>query len=106
MRGVHGVEAHEMSLLQFLIYARQSGGIDPMVTIPNGHQESKFVGGSMTISERMAEKLGSHIHLNSPVLSINQEEAEIVVTTPTSTFHASYVVIGNEQTCLFPDQDT
>lgn len=94
VQGVHGVEAHEISLLQFLVYTKQSGGIEPLTTIEKGHQESKFVGGAMTISERLAANLGDHVKLNSPVLSINQEEKEIAVETPKFTFHCSYVVVA------------
>ena len=53
VQAIHGVEPCEVSVLQFLTYARQSGGLEPLINIANGHQERKFIGGSMTISEKV-----------------------------------------------------
>lgn len=35
------------------MYIRSSGGVRPLITIPNGHQERKFLGGSQTVSDRV-----------------------------------------------------
>ena len=52
-RGITGVEPHEISMLHFLMYMRASGGIKPLITIDNGHQERKFVLGAQTVSDRV-----------------------------------------------------
>ncbi|GIY05925.1 amine oxidase, partial [Caerostris darwini] len=54
-------EPHESSLLAFLWYIKQCGGMKRMVFTKNGGQERKFVGGSQQISEKLVERLGADL---------------------------------------------
>ncbi|CAL1301351.1 unnamed protein product [Larinioides sclopetarius] len=73
-------EEYEASLLMFLWYVKQCGGMKRMVSAVNGGQERKFHGGSQQISEKLAEKLGDNVVLtNCPVVCIDQESKDFVL---------------------------
>jgi len=68
-RSVLCAEPHEVSLLLFLCSLSSGHGLGHVVRTTNGSQESKFVGGSMQLSERMAEELSKgSVKLASPVI--------------------------------------
>ena len=50
-----------MSVLWFFWYVKSAGGSKRIWEVENGGQERKFVGGSMQVSERMAERLGGKV---------------------------------------------
>jgi len=73
IRGVFGVELEELSFLSFLIYCNANGGIEPLISIPNGNQERLFFQGSQQLSEHLAkdfQQMNGEILFNSPVQSI------------------------------------
>lgn len=66
-----------------------------MWNVDNGAQERKFVGGSMTVSEKLATLLGDKLHLNSSVCSLTQiDSAVTIVTTDGITYNAEYVIMA------------
>jgi len=95
VRGVHGVEAHELSMLQFLIYAKQSKSLANLINIENGNQELKFVGGAMQISQRLMEDIGKeNVVFNTCVTSIELLDDRVVVKTNQETYHGSRVIVA------------
>ncbi|GFG38690.1 hypothetical protein Cfor_00738 [Coptotermes formosanus] len=93
--GNNCAEDHQMSLLFFLWYLRQSGGVDRIWSIKGGAQERKIVGGSQQISVKIAEKLGDRIHLKKAVVQIRQLDDGVTVKTLDGTdFSGSYVVLA------------
>ncbi|WP_084076931.1 FAD-dependent oxidoreductase [Demequina sp. NBRC 110057] len=65
-----GCEPREISFLHVLHYARQAGGLWPLLGTTGGLQERHFHDGAAAISERMADALGDRVRLDSPVHSV------------------------------------
>lgn len=62
----------ELSLLWFLFYVRSApGGLRDLLSTHGGAQDRRFVGGSQTISLRIADELREHVRLSSPVRRIS-----------------------------------
>ncbi|CAL1274164.1 unnamed protein product [Larinioides sclopetarius] len=90
-------EEYETSLLMFLWYAKQCGGMKRMINTVNGGQERKFHGGSQQISEKLAEKLGDGVVLtNCPVIGVNQESKDFVSvkTLQGKEYKTKYVILA------------
>ena len=51
----------ELSLLHFLFYVKSGTSLETLVATTGGAQESRVVGGTHQISERMAEELGDRV---------------------------------------------
>jgi len=85
----------ESSLLWFLWYVRQCGGIKRIFSTTNGGQERKFHGGSQQISKKLAEILGDRVHLNKPVVGVEQDGKGVVLQTlDGSRFKADYIILA------------
>ena len=78
-RTVWGAEPEEMSLLHALFYMRSAGGLDPLLDVEGGAQESRIVGGSQLLAERLAAELGSSLLRDSPVAAIRAEGPGLAV---------------------------
>jgi monoamine oxidase len=85
-RAVLTSEPRDLSLLYFLSYLRWGQGLDRLISIPNGAQENRFVGGAQQICERMADELGSSLVLNAPALAIEQDGDGVTVRTVAGTY--------------------
>ena len=72
-------EAAEMSFLHFLRFVKGGGGLTRLVSTTGGAQESRVVGGTHQISERMADELGDRVVLNAVVRTIAQDERGVRV---------------------------
>lgn len=93
-RGLFSAEAHEMSLLHFLFYIRSGGGIEIMVATRGGAQESRIVGGSQRIAERLAEELGDAVALASPARSVAQDDAGVSVVHDGGEVRAQQAIVA------------
>lgn len=93
-RVVFATETYNMSLLYFLWYVKNGGGIYRIMATDNGGQERKLIGGSQQISERIYDRLGAeNVYLEHPVKSISQDGTGITVTAMNGkTFEADYVI--------------
>jgi monoamine oxidase len=80
-RAVLTSEPRDLSLLYFLSYLRWGQGLDRLISIPNGAQENRFVGGAQQICQCIADELGSSLVLNAPVLAIEQDADGVTVRT-------------------------
>lgn len=58
-------------------------------------QERKFVGGSMQLSTKMAEVLGDRVHLNEPVIRVEQSDDGVTVTTSTGNVYKVSMINHN-----------
>lgn len=84
-----------VSLLWALWYVKCCDGNRRIWNVDNGAQERKFVGGSMTVSEKLAELLGDKVVLNSQVCTLTQTDSEVTVTnTDNITYKADYVIMA------------
>jgi monoamine oxidase len=97
---VWGADPAQLSLLYVLWYiagsgdSKNRGSFARLVTTQGGAQESRFVGGSQLVSERVAGKLGSRVVLSSPVTSIHQDGKEVTVTSARLIVHAKQTIVA------------
>jgi monoamine oxidase len=100
VNAVWGADPGELSLLYVLAYIAGSGdekhrgSFARLVTTQGGAQESRFVGGSQLVSERVAHKLGSRVVLRSPVRSIHQDGHGVTVTSDRMVVHAKQAIVA------------
>jgi monoamine oxidase len=84
---IWGADADELSFLYVLQYvaaagnARTPGAFLRLIATGGGAQESRIVGGSVVVAEKVAKQLGDHIHLESPVAKIKDHDNTVTVTT-------------------------
>jgi monoamine oxidase len=89
---VFAAEPHDLSLLHYLFYIHSGFGTISLATVQDGAQESRFVGGSQLIVQRIAEALGDQVVFNSPVRRILDLGDEVVVETDGARYRAGRVV--------------
>ncbi|GFS96907.1 amine oxidase A [Nephila pilipes] len=88
---------YEVSLLSFLWYVKQCGGLKRMMYTKNGAQERKFHGGTQQISEKIADIIGdSQVIKSSPVVAINQESKAFVTvkTLNGKEYKTNFVILA------------
>ncbi|MFT3883771.1 MAG: FAD-dependent oxidoreductase [Gemmatales bacterium] len=93
-RAVCTAEPNELSLLYFLSYLRWGNGLNCLISIPKGAQQDRFVGGVQPLCRRLADELGQHLHLESPVLSISQSGQGVLVRSKTGDYQAQRVIVA------------
>ena len=98
-RAVWGAETREMSLLYALAYVAASGdethrgSFVRLITTGGGAQESRFVGGSQLVSERVADRLGRRVVLGAPVRRIVQDRDGVRVVAAGLTVRAKRAIV-------------
>ena len=58
IQAVWAAEPEDFSLLHLLFYMHSAGSLEMLFDTEGGAQESRFVGGSQLVSQRLAERLG------------------------------------------------
>ncbi|MGA8680110.1 MAG: flavin monoamine oxidase family protein [Acidimicrobiales bacterium] len=78
---VFSAESTDFSALHALFYAHSGTDLEGLISVDRGAQQDRIVGGSIRISEAMAEALGERIRLDSPVRRIEQDDKGARVMT-------------------------
>lgn len=90
-----GCEPDAVSMLHAVRYVRAAGGLDRMLDVEGGAQQSRFPGGTQQIALRMAEELGARVVLNAPVRSIEtHSDGMLTVTSDQGAVRARAVVVA------------
>ncbi|GAA3531435.1 FAD-dependent oxidoreductase [Aeromicrobium panaciterrae] len=95
-----GTDAEGISMLFFLWYMATAGNETNPGTFerasgtPNAAQDSRFVGGSGLLPERVAALLGSRVALNAPVRKITQTGTTVTVSSDRGTVTAKRVIVA------------
>jgi monoamine oxidase len=103
-RPIFGAEPRELSLLFVLFYIAASGNernpgtFERNFDTRNGAQQSRFVGGTQEITNRIAAQLGSGVRLSSPVRQITQDNAGVTVYSDQLTIGAQRVIVATPPT--------
>ncbi len=84
----------EISLLAWLFLVRASGGIESLMNIAGGYQDSQFEGGVGQIPDAMAAELGDTVVRESPVVVVTQSRDRVVVDAERATVTARRVVLA------------
>jgi monoamine oxidase len=97
---IWGADPAQMSLLYVVGYIAASGdektpgSLIPLVSTGGGAQDSRFVGGSQLVSQKVAAKLGSRVELNSPVRSVEQDGHGVTVASDRLVVHAKQAIVA------------
>jgi monoamine oxidase len=103
-RPIFGAEPRELSLLFVLFYIAASGNEQNAGTFErnfdtrNGAQQSRFIGGTQEITDRIAAGLGSRVLLSSPVRQIVQGKSSATVHSDLLTVTAKRVIVATPPT--------
>lgn len=92
-RTIWGAEPEEISLLHALFYVAGAGGLDPLLDVEGGAQESRITGGSQLLAERLAAGMAGPVVLGSPVSSIVIRDG-VVSVEGTQTVRAHRVIVA------------
>ncbi|GLY38345.1 monoamine oxidase [Amycolatopsis sp. NBRC 101858] len=87
-------DPHSTSLLVQLARIRGAGGIDHTLNITGGAQESRVVGGTVRIAQRLADDLGDAVVLDSPVIEIAHDADGVSVRSARVDVRADRVIIA------------
>lgn len=99
-QALFGGEAREASLLFTLAYVAAAGNettkgtFERLFNVRNGAQQSRFIGGSQLVSQRVAAALGASVHLGTPVRRISQSGTGVTVESDLVTVSAKHVVVA------------
>jgi monoamine oxidase len=95
-----GGEPRDVSFLYTLAYvaaagnASNKGTIERLFNVRGGAQQSRFVGGSQVIAERVAATLGSSVRLGTPVRRIVQADTGVTVECDAVTVSARQTIVA------------
>lgn len=92
MSGIYTCDPGEVSMLFALFHAKSCGGIYAILSAEI--QNIGISGGAQLIPEKIAEKLGSSIHLNSPVKRIAQDAKNVIVSSDAVTVTTKRVIVA------------
>ncbi len=97
---VFAAEPRDVSLLWSLFYMASAGNqttpgtFTRLIGTDGGAQDSRFVGGSQTVSLKLAAALGRRVVLKAPVRSIAQTPSGVTVTAGKRTFKGKRVIVA------------
>jgi monoamine oxidase len=94
IRAVFAAEPRDLSFLHVLFYTHAGGGLANLVSTAGGAQDSRFVGGSQLISNRLARRLGRRVVLHAPVRRIEHAGSSMRVLCDAGTFQARRVIVA------------
>ncbi len=78
---VFSAESGNLSALHALFYAHSGTDLEGLLSTDRGAQQDRIVGGSIRITETMADALGDRVRLDHPVRRIEQGDGGVSVTT-------------------------
>jgi monoamine oxidase len=84
----------EISLLAWLFLVRASGGVESLMNIAGGYQDSQFAGGVGQIPDAMAAELGDAVVRVAPVTAVIQSGDQVVVDSERASVTARRVVLA------------
>jgi monoamine oxidase len=90
---VWAADPADLSLLHFLAYTNSGGGLESLISTGGGAQESRVVGGSQLIAERLAQDLGDSVVLSAPVRGIEHGDGVRVYSDDVSV-RAQRVIVA------------
>jgi monoamine oxidase len=93
-RAVLTSEPRDVSFLFLLSYLRWGGGLERLISIAEGAQQDRFVGGAQQISMRLAEKIAPHVILSTPVRAIEQNAHGVIVASDRGIYRAAYAIVA------------
>ncbi|MEC9357180.1 MAG: flavin monoamine oxidase family protein [Pseudomonadota bacterium] len=93
IEAVFSAQPRDLSLLHVLFYIHSAGSLDALIDTAGGAQESRVVGGTQLIAQRMAADLGERVLLNAPVSEIEQGDGTVVVRGNSFSIKAQRAIV-------------
>jgi monoamine oxidase len=91
---VFSAESGNLSALHALFYTHSGTDLEGLLSTDRGAQQDRIVGGSIRISETMAEGLGDRVRLDHPVCRVEQGDGGVSVTARGGeVFEADRVIV-------------
>lgn len=94
VEAVWAAEPEDISMLHLLFYVRSAGSLGMLLDAEGGAQDSRVVGGTQLICQRMADALDGSIHLDSPVRRILWSGDRVMVLADGLQVSAKSVVLA------------
>ncbi|MER6242195.1 flavin monoamine oxidase family protein [Streptomyces griseorubiginosus] len=100
LNSAYGGEARDASALFSLWYVAtfgdetHPGTMERGTGTTGGAQDSRFVGGSQLVAQRLAVELDGRIHLSAPVRRVTQDSAGVTVVSDAGEWHAEQVIVA------------
>ena len=76
---VFSAESKDLSALHAAFYAHSGSDLETLLSVERGAQQDRIVGGSVRISEAMAQPLGDRVRLGAVVRTIEHDDHEVRV---------------------------
>jgi monoamine oxidase len=94
VRACFAAELSEVSFLNWLFLVRSAGGIESLMNVAGGYQDSQFEGGVGQVSDAMAAELGEAVVLGTPVTEVTTTDDRVEVRGAGRTVSARRVVLA------------
>ncbi len=94
VRACFATELSEVSLLNWLFLVRSADGVESLMNIAWGYQDSQFEGGVGQVPDAMAAELGDAVVLGAPVRAVRQSGDRVEVVSAGGTVTARRVVLA------------
>jgi monoamine oxidase len=94
VRACFAADLSEVSLLNWLFLVRSANGMESLMNIAGGYQDSQFVGGVGQIPDAVANELGEDVVLGAPVTTVETTGDRVAVTGTNCTVSARRVVLA------------
>ncbi len=94
VRACFACDPAEVSLLCWLFLVRSAGGVEPLMNIAGGYQDSQFEGGVGRVTDAVAAELGDAVVLSSPVTAVTQHAERVEVVSERATVSARRAVLA------------
>jgi len=86
-------DSTDVSTLHMLFYAAANGDLETLIAVDEGAQQDRVVGGSILVSQRLAE--GLDVRLGAPVATIAQDDVGVTIITRSGEIHsARYAIVA------------
>jgi monoamine oxidase len=93
LEGIFAAKTTDVSLLHVLFTLKSGGGFNNLVSVKNGAQQDRIMGGSQLVAQRMAEALGERVILSTPIRRLEHNETHVKVIADTLTVKAERVIV-------------
>ncbi|MFF7946523.1 flavin monoamine oxidase family protein [Streptomyces griseorubiginosus] len=100
LNSAYGGEARDASALFSLWYVAtfgdetHPGTMERGTGTTGGAQDSRFVGGSQLVAQRLAVELDGRVHLSAPVRRVTQDPTGVTVVSDAGEWHAQQVIVA------------
>jgi monoamine oxidase len=91
---VFACELNTISLLHALFYIKSGHNLNGLISIKDGAQQHRIVGGMQTLVDKMAAEFLTKVHFNQPVQSIKRDKNSVRVAGDGFEFEAKNVIIA------------